>query len=347
MKRLLILKPYGGIGDIILATPLIKVLKEELKLEFLAMLVSPYGHDILIGNPYLDEIIIDVHQGDKKKRAPFFYLLNIIKSYKFDGAIVLWSTSRLAWLVYLAGIPVRVGQDYRLLYSFLYTHRVKVRSLRGDVQSHWVECLMDFARSLGAGNGKPELYLPVMEKDKKDINDLLLRDYGIKDGDLVIGFHPGRGIDLSGVNLPYENFARIGDRLQTEFKARVIFTGGDKEKELLKNIEVNMEIPPVNMGGKCNLKQLAAIIDRCNLFISTDSGPMHMAAALKKPVVAIFALKSDLPARWKPYNTEHIVVRKEVNCEDRCVKEECRKFDCMHEIKVEDIIEPVRKLLNK
>ncbi|HPZ06966.1 MAG TPA: glycosyltransferase family 9 protein [Candidatus Eremiobacteraeota bacterium] len=344
MKRMLVILTHGGIGDIILATPVLKSLKEELSLEYLAILVSSYTEDIIRDNPYLDEILIDVDPQDKNKRAPFFHLLRKIKSYNFDGAILLWSTARFAWLIYLAGIPVRVGQDFRLLYSFLYTHRVPLRSLLGDRESHWVECLMDFPRQIGAGRLEPELCLPIREIYKKEIEELL-EGKGISKKNLLIGFHPGRGLDITDVNWPYENFAQIGDAIQTELKVHLVLTGGEKEKELIGRIEGSMKTSPVNMAGKLSLMHLAALINRCNVFISMDSGPMHMASACKTPVIAIFALKSDLPPRWKPYKTKHVIVRKDVSCTDKCIKEKCRHFSCLHELSVQDILEPLKGLL--
>ncbi len=346
MKKILVIMAEGGIGDCILATAVIRALKEDLKPEFLAVLAGYYIRDIIDGNPFVEEIITDIDPSDKSRKAPFFYLLNKIKSYNFDVAVILWSSYRVAWLAYLAGIPVRVGQDFRLLYSFLYTHRVPLRTLLGDMESHWVECLLDFARRIGAGKGEPAVFLPVSEKHKQEIRELL-KTFKISDEDLLIGIHPARGIDISRVDWPHKIFARTGDALAERFNARVVFTGGKGEIPLVEKIVSSMNTSPLNMAGKCDLKQLIAIIDRCNLFISVDSGPMHIAAACGIPLVAIFALKSDMPNRWKPYKTRHIIVRKDVFCPERCIKEKCRKFTCMHELEPEDILEPVRILLEE
>ena len=347
MKRLLVILANGGIGDVILATPVIKSLREELELDFLSVLVSSYGKDIVTDNPLVDEVILDVHPSDSSKKAPFFYLLRKIKSFNFDGAVILWSTYRFAWLTYLAGIPVRVGQDFRLLYSFLYTHRVNVRTLQGDVTSHWVDCLMDFPKMIGAGHGEPELFIPVAKEAKKEI-ELLLNSHGVSEKELVIGLHAGRWSDISGLNWPYENFARIGDALISTFGATLVLTGGKNEKELVDKIDSLMKNRPVNLAGKCNLKQLIALIDRCNIFISYDTGPMHIAAALKVPTVAIFALKTDLPARWKPYKTRHVIVRNEECCSDEiCLQSKCKHFTCIHKLDVDDILKPVEFLLKE
>ena len=344
MKRALVILAHGGIGDVILATPVLKSLKEELSLEFLAMVITPYAEDILSENPYVDEIILDKDPGNDKERAPFFYLLNKIKSYNFDTALVLWSTARFAWMVYLAGIPVRIGQDFRLLYSFLYTRKVRLRTVFEDRESHWVDCLMDFPREIGAGMTEPELCLPVNELFRESISDLL-KNHGIHETDLLAGFHPGRGLPLS--DWPYEKFAVIADAIQRETGAKLVITGGENERDFVSRIEASMKTKPLNMAGKLSLKELIALIKRCNVFISMDSGPMHIAAACKTPTVAIFALKSDLPARWKPYKCDHIIVRKDVTCNQKCIKEKCKKFTCLEELTVEDIVNPVRILLNR
>ena len=344
MKRALVILAHGGIGDVILATPVLKSLREELSLKFLAMLVSPYAADILSENPYIDEIIPDKAPDNDKERAPFFYLLNKIKSYNFDIVLVLWSTARFAWMVYLSGIPVRVGQDFRLLYSFLYTKKVRLRTVLEDRESHWVDCLMDFAREAGAGMTEPELCLPVNKFFRDEISDLLGSN-GIYEKDLLAGFHPGRGLSLS--DWPCENFAAIADAIQRETGAKLVITGGKNEREFVSTIEASMKIKALNMAGKLSLKELIALIKRCNVFISMDSGPMHIAAACKTPTVAIFALKSDLPPRWKPYKCDHIIVRKDTSCNQKCIKEKCKKFTCLAELTGEDIVNPVRILLKK
>ncbi|MEQ8223368.1 MAG: glycosyltransferase family 9 protein [Candidatus Eremiobacterota bacterium] len=344
MKRALVILAHGGIGDIILATPVLKSIREELSLEFLAMLVNPYAEDILSENPYVDEIILDKDPCNDRERAPFFYLLNKIKSYNFDIALVLWSTARFAWMVYFSGIPVRVGQDFRLLYSFLYTKKVRLRTVLEDRESHWVDCLMDFAREAGAGMTEPELCLPVNKFFRERISDLL-ESHNIQERDLLVGFHPGRGVSLS--DWPYENFAAISDAIQRETGAKLVITGGENERDFVSRIEASMKTKAVNMAGKLSLKELIALIKRCNVFISMDSGPMHIAAACKTPTVAIFALKSDLPPRWKPYKCDHIVVRKDTSCKEKCIKEQCKKFTCLAELTEEDIVNPVRIFLKK
>jgi len=346
VKRILVILANGGIGDLILAIPVFKSLKEGFSADFLAVLVSSYGKDVLVHNPYINEIIIDRAPFDETKRAPFFYLLKKIKKYKFDCAVILWSTARFAWLVYLAGIPVRAGQDFRLLYSFLYTKRVKIRTELGDITSHWVDCLMDFPKAIGCPDIEPELSLPIDDIYKKNIS-VILDTYNISEDDKIIGFHAGRGINLSEVDWPYKNFALIADELQLQSGLRVVLTGSSSEKPIVDRIENHMKTSPVNLAGRCSIMELAALINRCSIFISPDSGPMHMAAACKVPTVAIFALKSDLPARWKPYKNRHIIVRKDVSCNERCIKETCKTFTCMHEITVSDILEPVKKLLSE
>ena len=146
-KRILILLLAGGVGDVLLSTVVLKPLKDYYPDSYIAMMVKTGMEDLLEENELVSEVL-SVRDGNLKGEN-FDYWLERVRERRFDIAIVLWNRSQEAHLVFRAGIPVRVGQGSRLFYSFLYTHKVSVRSEHGDVESHWTDIMLDYVRALG------------------------------------------------------------------------------------------------------------------------------------------------------------------------------------------------------
>jgi len=343
-KNILVIHTHGGIGDLLLSTPVFSTLKINSPDSHIAVMVDDKRAEVLTGNPYIDEIItIDPER--MGTLSYFMETLKMIKEKKFDISIVLWSTAWEAYLTFFAGIETRIGQSGRLLYSMLYNRGVRVLSEYGDKTSHWVEIVLDYVRALDIEKVDRRIFFEVPQKDKDDTH-LLFEEFGLNKSKLTIGMHIGKGLSLNSSKWPTDKFASIADKLVENLKALVILTGSSEEVELVNDVERKMKYKAVNLAGQLNLKQLGAVIEKCDLFICPDSGPMHIAAALNVPVIAIFALKSDFPNRWHPYGTKYEIVRNiHINCGEKCVKEKCEKFVCMEQIKEDDVISAADRLL--
>jgi 3-deoxy-D-manno-octulosonic-acid transferase/heptosyltransferase-1 len=135
-------------------------------------------------------------------------------------------------------------------------------------------------------------------------------------------------------------FAELCDRMATELGVAIVLTGG--EAGPLDRIRVRMKSPAVNLGGRTSLRELACLYGRASLLVTTDSGPMHLAAAVGTPVVALFGPTD--PARTGPYGPGHRVIRRELTCSP-CLKKQCETRRCMREIGVEEVFEAVREML--
>jgi heptosyltransferase II len=343
LKRILLVHLGGGVGDLLLSTALLAELKRNYGNSHIAMMIRQGYEDILEGHPHLDEVIT-VPEGSMVGMRGIDSWRRSIAPKKFDAAIVLWSTSTVAWLLYLCGIPVRVGQGSRLLYSFLYTHKVSVRSERGDLTSHWVECLLDYVRALGCTIESPEIIITVSDEAKERVKQLL-GDAGAWEHDLLYGIHVGKGIPLDEHRWPVKHFAEIADAIADYSGAKIVLTGDKREVELVARVESLMKHRALNMAGKTTLRELAALIGRCSAFICPDSAPMHIAAAMKVPTLGIFALKSDFPGRWRPYGTACEIVRPDViACTARCIKEKCPRFACYEQVSPESIVNALGRL---
>jgi len=348
-KRIVLINLGGGIGDLLLSTALLQPLKEKFRHAVLTMIVKRGTEDLLEEHPLLDEVVA-LETSDLKRWPGFSACIRKLRERHFDIGIVLWSMAPVAWLLYMSGVPVRVGQGSRLLYSFLYTHRVRIRSEYGDTKSHWVDCLLDYVRALGCEVSMPPpssiVIRPGLEQQEKA--DKLLAAAGCRRGDLLIGFSVGKGLSLDQERWPVRHFARCADDLARTFGATVILTGDRREEELVRTVASMMKSNPVNLAGKTSLRELAALIGRCSVFVCPDSAPMHIAAAMEVPSVGIFAQKSDFPHRWRPYALDYEVLMPQENiCPLKCIKEKCPRFSCYEQISSEHLIQAVSRLLKK
>ena len=167
----------------------------------------------------------------------------------------------------------------------------------------------------------------------------------ITPSDFVVGIHLGTG---SG-NKPWlpDRYAKVIDYLKEYLGAKVIITGSGKELPASRVIMKLCRNKPINIVSKTTLSELIAAISTYNIYIGVDTGPLHIAAALKVPTVAIFPTKFVKPSEWGPWQTPNVIVRKATNCSQKCLPRECPFDDCLKEITENDVIEAVKLLQEK
>ncbi len=343
-KRALVVHTGGGLGDVLLAGPVIDTLSSRgYQVDFLARKGTAPA---VASHPQLGELLTI----DSKDPSDFRQVRRWAKRIRegaYDAALLLWSTTRWAWTLYLAGVPARVGQDSRLLYSFLFTHKVRIRSEHGDESTHWTDILLDYPRALGLEPGTVEVGFPAAAGSAEQAESLLGQgEFGGLDGPLL-GFHSGKGLPLGPERWPVEHFARLAEHLQESLGARLVMTGGPGEVSLVEAIVARLKQPVLNLAGKTDLPTLGAVAAQCQVFVCPDSGPMHIAAAVGTPVVGIYALDEDFPQRWAPFGVPHRVIRPpRPACRPGCKKPTCPDFVCYHKVTPESIGAAVRELLS-
>ena len=344
-KRILIILLSGGLGDVLLSTSVLKPLKNSYKDSRITMMVKDGIQNILSFNNLIDDFF-PVPDGDLNG-GNFDIWLDKIKLAKFDIALVLWSTSKTAHLVNKAKIPIRVGQGSRLFYSYLYTHKVGIRSEKGDTQSHWTDIMLDYVRALNVPVEKADIKLEIPTEIIEKMKERLISTAESLDLKPPFwGFHAGKGMELDAERWPVIFFAELADRIIEKFGGTIVFTGNKKEEDLVKAIQSKMKQNALNFTGKTSLKELAGLLLSFNAFIAPDTGPGHLSAILGVPTISLFALKSDFPNRWKPFGGKvEIVLNEQNKCNLKCIKEKCRFFDCYNYINKEEIINKIEKLL--
>ncbi|MFH1128937.1 MAG: lipopolysaccharide heptosyltransferase II [Candidatus Omnitrophota bacterium] len=340
-KRILIVRT-DRIGDVLLSTPVIKVLRDNYPHAYIAMIVSPYSKEIVDGNPYLDEVII--YDKDRKHKS---WLGSIkfsrnLKKRKFDLALILHPTNRMHLVTYLAGIPRRIGYDQKL--GFLLSDKITHTKQFG--QKHEIEYNLDLIRYLGLETKDALVFMPLKAESEKWAEELLLKEQVTKK-DKLLAIHPGASCPSK--IWPNGQFAEVADKLIEKYGFKVFVIAGPKDTALAQNVLENMLHPAVNLGGKTSVSQMASLLKRCNLFISNDSGPVHVGSAVGVPVISIFgrSQKGLSPTRWGPRGLRDKFLHETVGCIE-CLAHNCKKgFACLRAISVEDVLQAADEILNK
>ncbi len=337
MNNILVIK-LRYIGDVLLATPVLRSLRERFPEARLAMAVLRGTEDVLKGNPDLTEVLVVERDG----LAEQLRFLQSIRRRRFDCVIDLTDGDRSAILSRFSGAPVRIGlnEEHRWR-GLLYTMVVQARP---DVR-HRLERDLETVRPLGIEPKAGPLVLRIPSQDEASAVGLLddLAGEKLSDGSKpLVMLQPGARYWFKA--WPAERFAELASRLAEKYGCRILVGGDARERGLAEAIQAGARTPVVPLAGQLTLLQYAAVLKRCSLFVGNDNGPMHMATALGISVVALFG-PSD-PAEWGPRGGRAEVLYKGLDCR-RCFHPTCTRGEesCMRQITVEDVFAAAAKLL--
>lgn len=339
VNRILIIRT-DRIGDVILNTPVFKALRHNFPKAYITAVIQPYVKEIIEGNPNIDEIITYDKNFSQAGWRSTLRFIKYLRRKQFDLSIALNPSKRSNLVTFLAGIKYRIGYDRK--WGFLLTHRMKDNKWMG--LKHEVDYNLDLLRYVGLEVKDRELYMPIFKEDEDYIADIL-REAGVSSQDALITVHPSASDHTKRWSL--EQYARLIDKLIGNFKFKVALVSAKEDKALIEKLVSLTFNKPINFCGRTTLRQLAALCKKSQVFISNDSGPVHIAAAVKVPTIVIFGriLAGVGPKRWGPYGGEGIVVQKDVGCKP-CDPQNClENFKCLAAVSVEDIIDAVKKII--
>jgi len=328
--RRILVRATNWIGDAVLTTPALAALRARFPQARIALLAKPAVAELLQCHPAIDDIVPYCDPGPHTGLGGRLSLALQLNRGRYDLAVLLQNAFEAAAITALAGIPNRYGYatDGR---SFLLTHRVpltpKVR------RTHQVEYYLELLKPLGvSGEPSAPTLRTTLGEDAAAVEHL--RAFGVKPEQIVIGLNPGSVYGSAKRWLP-ERFAQVADRLAAEHGACVLIFGGNGEEELGHAISSMMTAPTIVFSGRTTVRQLMALIKRCRLFITNDTGPMHVAAAFNVPLVAIFGPTN--PSTTSPYGSSHELVRHSVECSP-CLLRDCPiDHRCMQGIGVDAV----------
>jgi heptosyltransferase-2 len=338
-RRILLVRT-DRIGDVALSTPAIKAVWKHFPNSFLACMVQPYARDIVEGNPYLDEVIVFDKKRDHGGIVGTYKFAQLVRSKKFDMVFILHPTARVHLITFLAGISQRIGYDKKM--SFLLTTRIPHTKQEG--KKHEMEYTLDVLRSVGIEPDDKKLLMPTDVRVQGRVEELLAAN-GIDHGDVIIGIHPGASCPSK--RWTPERFAELADTIMRRYKVKIIVVTGPTDVGFGNDVIALSHEHLVHFAGTLSVKELAMLLKRCVLFISNDSGPVHIAVAVETPVIALFGRNEQglSPRRWRPLGIRDLVIHKDVGCK-RCLAHNCDKgFECLKRIETNDVMDAVAKFL--
>lgn len=334
MRNILLIR-LSSLGDIVLTSPAIRAVRKHFPNARISMLVASQSADLLTENPHLDEVLqFDRHAKDKDT-AEMIRLARVLRERQFDLSIDFQRKFRTSLLGYLSGAKCRVG--YHRPNGLLCSVRVP------DSSVHAIDRYFALLHAVGIEARDRALELFLTESDRTYAQDIMEKQ-GIDDDKLTVGLFPGAGWKLREW-MP-DRFAAIGDRLVKDFGAQVVIFGGPHEYQLANCVIDLMTEQATSFAGNHQIRQLAALIERCNLFLTNDTGPMHIAAALRTPTVALFGPGNHI--RFQPLDSIHTTIRHDVPCNPcKQFTDRCKDNICMKLITVDEVWETICQRLNQ
>ena len=343
IKSILVIK-LRNIGDVLLTTPAFKALKETFPDARITAVVPADTEEMLTLNPNIDEIVTLKRGAGLKAEIEF---IRKIRAQSYDLAINMTEGDRGVIIALLSGARYRIGIDPRGKgfwgKKHLLTHLVRYI----NDGRHRAVMDLDILKPLGIECTSPEVQLVTSQEDDRYVEDLL-KDNEIEDKDRIAVLHPtSRWLFKCWKD---EATAEVIDYLEGR-GFRVVLTSGPDRKELERVIHIISlaKSSPLDLSGRLTLKRLAALYKRSSLFFGVDTAPMHMAAAVGTPVVALFG-PSDSSV-WGPFTKKRIIVsrKNEFPCVP-CKKDGCggsKKSRCLDEITTREAIAAIEELIGK
>lgn len=330
----------SAIGDVVQTLPALEAVKKAHPGSVIDWVVEEAAADILRGHPLINRLLISRRKAWlRMMRDPRAFprgfretsdFVRELRSDRYDIAIDFQGLFKSGVIIGLARAGRKIGFDRTRELSHLFLNE---KLPPYDVERHALERYLDVARYLGARDPSPRCSLPIAG-EKENVGKLT--------GELRAG---GKGIIAINPVARWttklwdeRKFAHLADRLVRERNAAVIFTGSADDAAVVERILSHMREKAVNRAGRTTLKELAALAALSDLFITTDTGPMHLAAAAGARVVALFGPTA--PWRTGPYGPGHIIVRAGIECSP-CFQRVCKDVRCMREITVEEVMRRV------
>jgi lipopolysaccharide heptosyltransferase II len=345
-RSIVVIKPCC-IGDVIMTTPLLEVICRNYAEASITYVVGSWSKTIAEHHPAVAEVVDCGTVGipGRYSLREYLQLARLLRQRHFDLAFVLDRSPMLTLLPWLAGVPRRVGPD-SLGRGFSLTDRVSVSTTPAHLQ-HQAEIYLDLARALHLDIDHPHmLFVPTEQEQQSAIRSHKLQVIVFPGG----GSNPG--MELTAKRWSIEKYRQLVERLVHELDAQVLLIGGKDDYALNQRLLDGLDAPAdqvLNRAGQSSFGQTAAQIAASDLFIGNDSSPMHLAAAVGTPVIAIFGPTS--PQEYGPYppdTPDHIALWKHPTgkpCFFLGRMQACANCTCMPAITLDDVWHAVQRLM--
>lgn len=337
IKKILVIK-LRYIGDTLLMTPLLDALKDVFPDAAISALVNRGTEAVLFDNPLLEDILIL----DRASRAlDYLRFLKEVRGKKFDLVIDLTDADRSAFISYWSGAPIRIGFQERSLLRNSLLYNLLIKADGGAL--HKIDHHLAVVEAMGHPVRNRELRL-FLGPEEIEITRQRLNKMGLVFDRPYVVFHPGARRWYK--SWPSEYFSELGKMILKEYKVQLVLAGSTSDHEVVEKIEKGINLPCINLAGTLNLRELACLLKMAALCVVNDSSPMHIAAAVGTPTIALFGLTDY--RNWYPRGKIHAVFSQDCPCRPYGHSRECDQDvnHCMRKIRVEEVFEAVKARLD-
>lgn len=342
--NILIVK-LSAVGDVVHTLPSLSALREAYPAAHITWVVEEGAADLLRDHPDCDRVLVSFRKrwvntlvrGGNRRRTigEIRSFLSVLRDRRYDLAIDFHGLFKSAVIMGWSRADRKLGYRSMQELSRLFYNE----TIPEDMEKHAVLRYLDFLGHLGVEPREPRFSMALGEPEQGRVAGLL-GQHGIGDGDPFIALSP---VAFWETKLwDNDRFARLGDRITSELNLPVVFTGASGG-DLIERIRGAMNADSITLEGQTSLRELACLYRRAALVVTTDSGPMHIAAAVGTPTVALFGPTD--PARTGPFGPGHAVIRSDISCSP-CFLKRCAGRDCMTDIAVDEVFEAVQHQLS-
>lgn len=309
--RNILVNALVNLGDVVISTSAIAILKKVYPESRITMLVKPVVVEALENNPLIDEVIPFKYKAKENSVSAMWQMTKLIKSKKFDLSISFDRKLRPALLCWLAGIPVRVGPD-RVFddkpnrVTWLYTDVIHIgHDLENTLQAETYQAIV-------RGFTKTEIherpvFARITDEAKQNAQNLIDE---LPKADKRIALCVKGTFELK--TWPKEYFVQVVDVLAEKYDAAFYIVGAPDDRDYADEVIKEMHHPVMNFCGETSLVDLASIISMADLFITVDTGATHIAATTGVPMIVVYGCTS--PRRWHPFNDNAVVMTTDEDC---------------------------------
>lgn len=324
------------LGDLVLTTPFIHALRKAAPDAHITYLVDEKLKDVVLNNPYLDEVITIDKLGRDNSVLALLACGRKLSKMDFDVVINLHPNERCSFICALTKTGLRVGTAHTVLRPFwdIFIHL--------DRTIHAVDMYLDVLAELGVQSLQHNGLEVFITEEQKLAAENFWRDNGVFATDKLIGFNIGSAIVTK--RWAPERFAQVADAMAAK-GYKPVFFGGTMDEDVVREAVSHMKTTPIIATGAFTIGVLAAAMRRCDLLITNDSGPMHIAISQDVPVVALYG--PSIVKLYGPYTQKATVVTAIPPCMGCAggMKHKCSDMQCMTRLTVAQVVEAAEKML--
>ena len=336
----IIIRIPNWLGDVVMATPVLADLRRHFENATITVMCQANVCPLVKHDPNIDEIFCFKRPSGWIHRRQHFDIIDPLQRGEYDLGILLPNSLSSAWWFWRGKVKNRIGYKGNFRNWFL-NKAVAFPPTRGAQHLVITYKMLLESLEIPVSETPPRLY--ISDKEIADAKELLYR-YGIKIGkDTIVGINPGAAYG-SAKCWPPERFQEVTRRFLLNPNTFILYFGDSSTASLVKKICENLPDRVIDLAGKTSLRELMALISCCSAFLTNDSGPMHIAAALDTPLLALFGSTSDITTG--PY-LKGKVIHKHVECSP-CYKRVCPiDFRCMKRIEVDEVCNELQRILKE